>query len=89
MQQSNPYLLSKILKKLKILIIPKGEKTRLLSESISVYLQKIPELKRFINENNPENESKIFFEVAKYLKYAKYQKGQFIKHSYDLDNFFI
>ena len=88
MQQSNPYLLSKILKKLKILIIPKGEKTRLLSESISIYLQKIPELKRFINENNPENESKIFFEVAKYLKYAKYQKGQFIKHSYDLDNFF-
>ena len=88
MQQSNPYLLSKILKKLKILIIPKVEKTRLLSESISIYLQKIPELKRFINENNPENESKIFFEVAKYLKYAKYQKGQFIKHSYDLDNFF-
>ena len=88
MQQSNPYLIRKIFKKIKFLLGDQEEKTSVLSESISFYLRYIPELKKYINENNPDNESKILFEVAKYLKYSKYQKGHFIKHSYDLDNFF-
>ena len=48
----------------------------------------MPEIKQYINENNKENESKIFFELAKYLKYNRYKKGNFIKHTYDSDNFF-
>jgi len=51
-------------------------------------LKKIPEIKQYINENNKENESKIFFELAKYLKYNRYKKGNFIKHTYESDNFF-
>ena len=88
MEKSNSYLIDKLLKKLKVLTDYKEEKTKLLSESIAIYLKNIPELKNYINENNPDNESKILFEVGKYLKYAKYQKGQFIKHSYDSDDFF-
>ena len=57
-------------------------------ESIALYLKKIPELANYINENIPDNESKVLFEVGKYLKYARYQKGQFIKHCYDTDDFF-
>ena len=51
-------------------------------------MKKIPEIKQYINENNKENESKIFFELAKYLKYNRYKKGNFIKHTYESDNFF-
>ena len=29
-----------------------------------------------------------FFELAKYLKYNRYKKGNFIKHTYESDNFF-
>ena len=64
-------------------------KSSTLSETIASNLKKLPELKRYVNENNKDNESKIFFELGKYLKYSKYQKGQFIKHCYDSDNFFF
>ena len=89
MKLSNPQLIDKIIKKLKILTDYKGEKPRLLAESISNYLVMIPELKNYINENNPDNESKMFFELSKYLKYCKYHKGKFIKHSFDSDNYFF
>lgn len=88
MNHTNPDLLAKIIKKLKILTFYKIEKTKVLSETIAKYLQILPELKNYVNENIPENESKIFFELGKYLQYHKYKKGKFIKHSYDLDNFF-
>ena len=88
MNHSNPDLLEKIIKKLKILTFYKVEKTKLLSETIAKYLKILPELKNYVNENIPEKESKIFFELGKYLQYHKYKKGKFIKHSYDLDNFF-
>ena len=88
MEKSSAYLIDKLLKKLKDLTNYKEEKTKLLSESIALYLKKIPELANYINENIPDNESKVLFEVGKYLKYARYQKGQFIKHCYDTDDFF-
>ena len=88
MKHSHPYLIESILKKLKVLTNYKEEKTKLLSESISLYLQKLIELKNYVNEDNHDNESKIFFEIGKYLKYAKYQKGQFIRHSYESDDYF-
>ena len=88
MKHSHPYLIESILKKLKVLTNYKEEKTKLLSESISLYLQKLTELKNYVNEDNLDNESKIFFEIGKYLKYAKYQKGQFIRHSYESDDYF-
>ena len=88
MERSSPYLIETIFKKLRDLTKFPEEKTSLLSESISLYLQNLIELKNYVNENNPENESKIFFEIGKHLKYSKYQKGQFIKHCYDPDNFF-
>ena len=88
MKNTNPYLIEKIIKRLKILTNCKGDKTKLLSETIAKYLQILPELKTYINENISDNESKIYFELGKYLRYSKYHKGNFIKHSYDSDNYF-
>ena len=78
----------KIIKKLKKLVNCKIEKPKLLSELISRHLQMFPEIRNFINENIKDNESKIFFELAKNLQYSKYQKSQFIKHPYDSDDYF-
>ena len=91
MENSNPQpqSIDKIIEKLKIFTSYKEEKPRLLVESISNYLIMFPEIKNYINENNQDNESKIFFELSKNLKYSKYHKGKFIKHSYDLDNYFF
>ena len=51
-------------------------------------MKELPEIKKYINENNKDNESKIFFEMGKYLKYSRYKKCKFVKHSYDSDNYF-
>ena len=88
MENSDQYLITRTLTKLKELTNKPDEKTSILSETIASNLKKLPELKQYINENNKDNESKIFFEIGKYLKYSRYKKGQFIKHSYDSDNFF-
>ena len=88
MSNSNKNLISRTLKNLKELINSSEKKSTALSETIASNLKKIPEIKQYINENNKENESKIFFELAKYLKYNRYKKGNFIKHTYDSDNFF-
>ena len=88
MESSSKNLIARTLKKLKELTNWSEEKTITLSETIASNLKKLPELKHYINENNIENESKIYFEMGRYLKYSRYKKGQFIKHSYDADNFF-
>lgn len=88
MKHTNQHLLEKVIKKLKKLVNSKTEKPKLLSELISSHLQIFPEIRNYINENIKDNESKIFFELGKNLKYSKYQKGQFIKHPYDSDDFF-
>ena len=88
MSNSNKNLISRTLKNLKELINSSEKKSTALSETIASHLKKIPEIKQYINENNKENESKIFFELAKYLKYNRYKKGNFIKHTYESDNFF-
>ena len=88
MSNSNKNLISRTLKNLKELINSSEKKSTALSETIASNLKKIPEIKQYINENNKENESKIFFELAKYLKYNRYKKGNFIKHTYESDNFF-
>ena len=88
MESSSKNLIARTLKKLKELTNWSEEKTITLSETIALNLKKLPELKHYINENNIENESKIYFEMGRYLKYSRYKKGQFIKHSYDSDNFF-
>ena len=88
MESSSKNLIARTLKKLKELTNCSEEKTITLSETIALNLKKLPELKHYINENNKENESKIYFEMGRYLKYSRYKKGQFIKHSYDSDNFF-
>ena len=76
------------LKNLKELINFSEIKSTSLSETIASNLKKIPEIKQYINENNKENESKIFFELGKYLKYNRYKKGNFIKRTYESDKFF-
>ena len=88
MSNSDKNLVSRTLKNLKELINSSEKKSTALSETIASNLKKIPEIKQYINENNKENESKIFFELAKYLKYNRYKKGNFIKHTYESDNFF-
>ena len=88
MENSNINLINQSLKKLKELTTWVEEKSSSLSETIATCLKKLPELRQYINENDKEKESKIFFEIGKYLKYSRYRKGKFIKHSYDADNFF-
>ena len=88
MLNSDQYLIVRTLKKLKALTNFSSDKSTALSQTIASNLEILPELKNYINENNKENESKIFYEIGKYLKYSKYKKGKFIRHSYDSDNFF-
>ena len=88
MKHTSQHSKEKIIKKLKKLVNCKIEKPKLLSELISRHLQMFPEIRKFINENIKDNESKIFFELAKNIKYSKYQKSQFIKHPYDSDDYF-
>ena len=88
MINSDQYLIVRTLKKLKALTNFSSDKSTALSQTIASNLEILPELKHYINENNKENESKIFYEIGKYLKYSKYKKGKFIRHSYDSDNFF-
>ena len=88
MDNNKKILITQTLKNLKELINFSEIKSTALSETIASNLKKIPEIKRYINENNKEIESKIFFELGKYLKYNRYKKGNFIKHIYESDNFF-
>ena len=88
METSNKILIEQTLKKLKDLTSWAEDKSSSLSETIAMRLKKLPELRQYINENDKDKESKIFFEIGKYLKYSRYRKGKFIKHSYDSDNFF-
>ena len=88
MENNNQLFIKKMLKKLKHLTNFSDEKSSILSQAIASNLKIIPELKKYINEKNSEIESKIFFELGKYLKYSRYKKRNFIKHSYDSDNFF-
>ena len=88
MNNSKTILITRTLKNLKELINWSPIKSTALSESIAANLKNIPEIKQYINESNKENESKIFFELGKYLKYNRYKKGNFIKHTYESDNFF-
>ena len=88
MENNDKYFIVRTLKKLRELTSWSKEKSNTLSETIASHLKKIPELKQYINENIKENESKIFFEIGKHLKYCRYKKGKFIKHSYEPDNFF-
>jgi len=88
MKHTSQHSKEKVIKRLKKLVNSKLEKPKLLSELISRHLQIFPEIRNFINENIKDNESKIFFELGKNLKYSKYQKGQFIKHPYDSDDYF-
>ena len=88
METSNKILIEQTLKKLKDLTSWAEDKSSSLSETIAMSLKKLPELRQYINENDKDKESKIFFEIGKYLKYSRYRKGKFIKHSYDSDNFF-
>ena len=88
MNNSDQHLIARSLKKLKALTNWSSEKSSALSQTIASNLKLLPELIRYINENNKENESKILFEIGKYLKYSRYKKGKFIRHSYDSDNFF-
>ena len=88
MKPTRQQSIEKVIKKLKKLVNCKIEKPKLLSELISRNLQIFPEIRNYINENIKDNESKLFFELGKNLKYSKYQKGQFIKHPYDTDDYF-
>ena len=88
MENSDKLLIEQTLKKLKVLTKFSDDKSSALSETIASNLKELPEIKKYINENNKDNESKIFFEMGKYLKYSRYKKCKFVKHSYDSDNYF-
>ena len=88
MDYNKKILITRTLKNLKESIKSSKIKSFALSEIIASNLKQIPEIKQYLNENNKENESKIFFELGKYLKYNRYKKGNFIKRTYESDNFF-
>lgn len=88
MENNNQLFIQKMLKKLKHLTNWSEAKSNTLADAIATNLKRIPELKNYINEKNSENESKIFFELGRYLKYTRFKKRKFIKHAYDSDNYF-
>ena len=61
METSNKILIEQTLKKLKDLTSWAEDKSSSLSETIAMSLKKLPELRQYINENDKDKESKIFF----------------------------
>lgn len=58
-----------------------NNRTRVFSEKIAQYLEIIPELVEYLNEDNSNLKHKFFVEIGRYIKYQKYQKGSIIQHA--------
>ena len=78
----------KILKKIKEIITQKDERPKVVSEQITFLLKQIPELVKYINENDLVLKNDIFYDLGRYIKYHKFLKGDIIQRIYEGDKFF-
>ena len=65
-----------------------NNRTRVFSEKIAQYLEIMPELVEYLNEDNLNLKHKFFVEIGRYIKYQKYQKGSIIQHACEGDKIF-
>ena len=65
-----------------------NNRTKVFSEKIAQYLEIIPELSEYLNEDNSNLKHKFFVEIGRYIKYQKYQKGSIIQHTCEGDKIF-
>ena len=65
-----------------------NNRTRVFSEKIAQYLEIMPELVEYLNEDNSNLKHKFFVEIGRYIKYQKYQKGSIIQHACEGDKIF-
>ena len=78
----------KIILKIKEIIPQKGERTKVISEQISLLLTKIPELVKYINENDPQKNDDIFYDLGRYINYQKLIRGKILQRICEGDRYF-
>ena len=66
----------------------KINRTKIFSEQMGYFLESIPEIFNFVNENDPVLRGKFFSELGYYIKYHKYNKGSVIQHIGSVDDIF-
>ena len=64
------------------------ERSKAIIEKMSLLLKQIPELEKYINENNPEIKNSIYNELGKYINYNKFHSGKILKRICEGDTFF-
>ena len=78
-----------IISKIKQIITQKGERPKVLSEQISFLLKQIPELVKYINENDPTLKDDIFYDLGRYINYHRFIKGEIIQRICEGDKLFF
>ena len=78
----------KIILKIKEIIPQKGERTKVISEQISLWLKRIPELVKYINEKDPLLKEEIFYDLGRYMNYQKVIRGKILQRIYEGDRYF-
>ena len=79
----------KILKKIKEIITQKDERPKVVSEQITFLLKQIPELVKYINENDPVLKDDIFYDLGRYINYHRFIKGEIIQRICEGDKLFF
>ena len=81
--------IKKIILKIKeVLSSQVEERSKTIIEEMSLLLKQIPELEKYINENNHELKNAIFKELGRYINYKKFHSGKILKRICEGDNFF-
>jgi hypothetical protein len=58
----------------------KDGRTKVLTEKIGQELEAIPELAKYLNEDDPNLKRTFFVEFGRYIKYNRYQRGETIQY---------
>jgi hypothetical protein len=58
----------------------KDSRTKVLTEKIGQELEAIPELAKYLNEDDPNLKRTFFVEFGRYIKYNRYQRGETIQY---------
>ena len=79
----------KILIKIKQALPLNGERPKLISEKISIFLKGISELDKYINEKDFQLKNDIFYDLGRYINYQKFLPGKVIQKLCEGDNYFF
>ena len=83
MDENQIFLIISLQQLLESKAINQGEnntRSKALSEKIGQLLETIPEFDSYLDENDKSLKKKLFVELGRYIKYAKYEKGEIIHH---------